>query len=51
MMGYSGWAPGQLENEIKRGDWFWVPADSELVLSRQHGRKWQAAMDLRGMDL
>jgi len=51
MMGYAGWAPGQLENEIKRGDWFWVPADRDLVLSRQHHRKWQAAMDLRGTEL
>ncbi len=51
VMGYSGWAPGQLESEIQRGDWFWVPADSEMVLSRRHGRKWEAAMDLRGTDL
>jgi len=51
VMGYAGWAPGQLESEIDRGDWFWVPADSEMVLSQRHKDKWQAAMDLRGTDL
>ncbi len=51
MMGYAGWAPGQLENEIRRGDWFWVPADTELVLDLPHHRKWQAAMDMRGVEL
>jgi len=51
MMGYAGWAPGQLESEIERGDWFWVPADSDLVLSLRHNDKWRAAMDLRGTDL
>ena len=51
VMGYSGWAPGQLESEIARGDWFWIPADSDLVLDEPHTSKWRAAMDRRGMDL
>lgn len=29
--GCAGWAPGQLEDELKRGDWFTCPASRELV--------------------
>src|SRR6185295_15451194 len=29
--GYSGWGPGQLENEIARGDWLVRPGDADYV--------------------
>ncbi|MFV0446332.1 MAG: YqgE/AlgH family protein [Planctomycetaceae bacterium] len=29
--GCAGWAPGQLEGELARGDWFVLPASSDLV--------------------
>src|SRR5262245_7453437 len=29
--GYSGWAPGQLQNEMQRGDWYVLPADADAI--------------------
>lgn len=38
--GYTGWAPGQLELELQRGDWQVVPADEESVLAAEVGELW-----------
>ena len=38
--GYSGWAPGQLQNEIARGGWHVVPADAETVFDKDPARIW-----------
>jgi putative transcriptional regulator len=38
--GYSGWAPGQLQNEIARGGWHVVPADAESVFDKDPARLW-----------
>jgi putative transcriptional regulator len=39
--GYSGWAPGQLQAEIDRGDWLVVDADAKTVFRRDTSRLWQ----------
>ena len=49
--GYAGWGPGQLEGEIGRGDWHWVPADDALVFGTDDDDKWRRALDKRGVDL
>jgi putative transcriptional regulator len=38
--GYSGWAPGQLQNELARGGWHVVPADSESVFDKDPAALW-----------
>jgi putative transcriptional regulator len=38
--GHSGWAPGQLQNELKRGGWHVVPADAETVFDKDPVRIW-----------
>lgn len=44
LLGYSGWGPGQLENELERGDWYVVEADPDLIFSEEPARTWERAM-------
>ncbi|MDR4494484.1 MAG: YqgE/AlgH family protein [Nitrospirales bacterium] len=39
-MGYSGWAPGQLENEMETGSWLTMPAVPELVFKPNATQLW-----------
>ena len=38
--GYAGWAAGQLEWEIERGDWYLLPADATLIFRRDMTKLW-----------
>lgn len=38
--GYSGWAPGQLQNELARGDWHVAPGNTEAVFEKDPARVW-----------
>ena len=45
-LGHSGWAPGQLANEIAEGTWVLRPGSLDLVLnSRPNGTLWQHLLD------
>ena len=50
-VGYVGWAPGQLEDEIRRGSWFTVPADPSLLFGEDHDRTWERATARRKIHL
>ena len=50
-LGYAGWAPGQLEGEIKAGAWEIVPADEALVFDDNYEKKWERAMARRTIQL
>ena len=39
-IGYSGWAPGQLESEIARGGWTLAPADPDAIFGRRSEHPW-----------
>lgn len=39
--GLSSWARGQLEAEIKRGDWILLKADAETVFSKEPEKLWE----------
>jgi putative transcriptional regulator len=47
-MGYSGWAPGQLENELQSGSWLTIPPDPTLVFEKDPSSLW--AEVLQGMN-
>lgn len=38
--GYAGWAAGQLEREIRRGDWYLLPADEAVIFRRDMTKLW-----------
>ncbi|MFM8746151.1 MAG: YqgE/AlgH family protein [Aestuariivirga sp.] len=43
-LGYSGWAPGQLENEIQHNGWLTCAADDELVFGLAFDQRYVAAL-------
>jgi putative transcriptional regulator len=47
MLGYTGWAPGQLAAEIKSQAWFVIPADKMMIFDRDAEKKWTRAMERR----
>jgi putative transcriptional regulator len=49
-LGYSGWGPGQLEQEIQDNGWLVVDADKDLVFGERAGTKWQMAIKKLGFD-
>ncbi len=49
--GYAGWAPGQLENELARNDWYTAPLDSKLVFDVDRDKVWELAVERRTRDL
>ncbi|MBI1395571.1 MAG: YqgE/AlgH family protein [Betaproteobacteria bacterium] len=48
-LGYAGWAPGQLEEEIKQNAWLTVVARPGLIFGMQPEERFAAAMDLLGI--
>jgi len=50
-LGYAGWAPGQLENEITGNGWLHCAADPELIFGTDIGGKYEKAMKKIGIDL
>jgi putative transcriptional regulator len=50
-LGYAGWAPGQLEQEIQQNGWLHCAADPELIFGKDTGTKYQKALRKIGIDL
>jgi putative transcriptional regulator len=51
ILGYAGWAPGQLEGELLAGSWFVVSGDKALIFGEDADRKWRQALDKRKIPL
>jgi len=49
-LGYTGWAPGQLEAELQANGWLIADVDPELVFAAKDGDKWQLAIEGLGID-
>ncbi|MCH7943929.1 MAG: YqgE/AlgH family protein [Proteobacteria bacterium] len=50
-LGYAGWAPGQLDSEIRANGWLNVSADESLIFGRHLDKKWSSALAKLGIDL
>ncbi len=48
-LGYAGWAPGQLEDEIQRNGWLTCAADASLVFGTEPALKYDQALARMGI--
>jgi putative transcriptional regulator len=45
--GYSGWAPGQLDHEVSRGDWVIGKARTEIIFSKDPSDAWHEIFNVQ----
>lgn len=50
-LGYAGWGPNQLEQELADNAWLSTPANSKVVFDTPYEQRWEAAAALAGVDL
>ena len=50
-LGYAGWGPGQLEQEMAANTWLSCPAEQQIIFNTPVEDRWQAAADLIGVDI
>jgi len=50
-LGYAGWGPGQIEDEIRMNGWIHCDADSRIVFETGMDDRWGAALRKLGIDL
>lgn len=50
LLGYAGWAPGQLEAEMAEGAWLAMEANVRHVLETDPATAWRAVLDDMGVD-
>lgn len=50
LLGYAGWAAGQLMQEILRNDWLTAPVRSDLIFHLDPEELWAAALHSVGVD-
>jgi putative transcriptional regulator len=51
LLGYAGWEPDQLDDEISQGGWDVVPADASFLFDTPPEEMWRRARERRSLDL
>ncbi|PIE60292.1 MAG: hypothetical protein CSA31_02795 [Desulfobulbus propionicus] len=51
LLGYAGWAAGQLENELVDNGWLTVPGDLDVLFHTPDEQKWKKAAARFGIDI
>jgi putative transcriptional regulator len=49
LLGYAGWAPGQLEEEMAANSWLSCPANDELVFDSMTDDKYERVLEMMGV--
>ena len=49
-LGYSGWSPGQLEDEMREGSWIPIDLDPALIFELPIEDRWRVALESLGID-
>jgi len=49
-LGYSGWAPGQLEAEIEDNAWLIAPGSKKIVFDTPAEKRWEATLSAMGIN-
>ena len=50
-LGYAGWSPGQLEQELAQTSWLTLPADSDIIFSTPCEQRLNSAAAQLGIDM
>jgi putative transcriptional regulator len=50
VLGYAGWGPGQLDEELSQGAWIPVDLDERIVFDTPYDDRWGNALRLLGID-
>jgi putative transcriptional regulator len=50
-LGYAGWGPGQLDQELQANSWLHVPADTDLLFDEELESKWTRSIAKIGVNL
>lgn len=50
-LGYAGWSPGQIEDEIRANGWIHCDADVEILFGTAVDTKWATAFGKLGIDI
>lgn len=50
ILGYAGWSPGQLDQELQQNAWLVADPDPELIFVSSPEEKWAAAIHKLGVD-
>lgn len=50
-LGYAGWEPGQLEDELANNVWLSGPSDPAIIFNTPYVERWKSAAHLLGIDI
>ncbi len=50
LLGYAGWSPGQLEDEMREGSWYPIDVDADILFDTPAEDRWRVGLAHLGID-